>query len=117
MISEWNFKNQNSSYRGKFQGNFDERKGNLVRVIRVNRVKSGVKSMGKGLNSSFSGEFELKTCQIPVYRSDFLVRLMSMPRVSVFCFNSVMLVGPCVTGYMSLSLPVVIQPLSRASNG
>ena len=33
MTSEWNYKNQNSSYRGKFQGNFDEGKGNLVRVI------------------------------------------------------------------------------------
>ena len=39
MTSEWNYKNQNSSYRGKFRGNFDEGKGNLVRVIRVNRVK------------------------------------------------------------------------------
>ena len=48
MISEWNFKNQNLSYRGIFQGNFDEGKGNLVRVIRVNRVKSGVKSKGNG---------------------------------------------------------------------
>ena len=42
MTSEWNYKNQNSSDRSKFQGNFDEGKGNLVRVFRVqvNRVKT-----------------------------------------------------------------------------
>ena len=40
MTSEWNYKKQKSSYRGKFQGNFDEGKGNLVRVFRVRvRVK------------------------------------------------------------------------------
>ena len=41
MTSEWNYKKQRSSYRGKFQGNFHEGKGNLVRVfrVRVNRVK------------------------------------------------------------------------------
>ena len=41
MTSEWNYKKQKSSCRGKFQGNFDEGKGNLVRVfrVRVNRVK------------------------------------------------------------------------------
>ena len=42
MTSEWNYKNQKSSDRSKFQGNFDEGKGNLVRVFRVqvNRVKT-----------------------------------------------------------------------------
>ena len=30
MTSEWNYKHQKSSYRGKFQGNFDEGRGNLV---------------------------------------------------------------------------------------
>ena len=41
MTSEWNYENQKSSYRGKFQGSFDEGKGNLFRVfrVRVNRVK------------------------------------------------------------------------------
>ena len=41
MTSECNYKKQNSSYRDKFHGNFDEGKGNLVRVfrVRVNRVK------------------------------------------------------------------------------
>ena len=41
MTSEWNYKKQKSRYRGKFQGNFDEGKGNLVRVFRVqvNQVK------------------------------------------------------------------------------
>ena len=41
MTSEWNYKHQKSCYRGKFQGNFDEGKGNLVRLfrVRVNRVK------------------------------------------------------------------------------
>ena len=41
MTSEWNYKHQKSSYRGKFQGNFDEGKGNLDRVFRVqvNQVK------------------------------------------------------------------------------
>ena len=54
---------------GKFQGNFDEGKGNLVGVIRI---------------FEFSGEFELKTCQVHVYCSDSLDRLMmSMPRASV----------------------------------
>ena len=32
MASEQSHKNQNSSYRGKFQGNFDQGKVNLVRV-------------------------------------------------------------------------------------
>ena len=32
MASEWSYKNQNSSYRGKFKRNFDQGKGNLVRV-------------------------------------------------------------------------------------
>ena len=41
MASEWCYKNENSTYLGKFQGNFDQGKGNLVRVIRVrvNQVK------------------------------------------------------------------------------
>ena len=30
MTSEWNYKHQKSSYRGKFQGNFDEGKGNNI---------------------------------------------------------------------------------------
>ena len=35
MTCEWSYKNQkNSSYRGKFQWNFDQGKGNLVRVSR-----------------------------------------------------------------------------------
>ena len=32
MASEWSYKNQNSSYRGKFQWIFDQGKENLVRV-------------------------------------------------------------------------------------
>ena len=40
---EWSYKNQNSSYRGKCQGNLNQRKGNLVRV---------------------SGEFELAEFQL-----------------------------------------------------
>ena len=47
---------------------------------------------------------------VRVYCSDSLVRLMSMPRASIFC-NS-LLVGPCVTGYvlalLFVSVPVVI---------
>ena len=30
MAPKWSYKNQNSSYWGKFQRNFDEGKGNLV---------------------------------------------------------------------------------------
>ena len=33
VASEWSYKNQNSSNRGKFQWNFDEGKESLVRVI------------------------------------------------------------------------------------
>lgn len=29
MASHWSYKNQNSSYQGKFQGNVDQGKGNL----------------------------------------------------------------------------------------
>ena len=57
MTSEWNYKNQNSSYRPgvlKFQGNFDEGKGNLVGVIGISRVKMTEKR-GMGLNSSLAG--------------------------------------------------------------
>ena len=32
MASKWSYKNQNSSYRGKFQWLFDQGKGYLVRV-------------------------------------------------------------------------------------
>ena len=32
MAPEWSYKNQNSSYRGKFQWNVDQGKGDLVRV-------------------------------------------------------------------------------------
>ena len=32
MASEWGYKNQNSSYQGNFQWNFDQGKGNLVWV-------------------------------------------------------------------------------------
>ena len=32
MASEWGYKNQNSSHRDKFRWNFDQGKGNLVRV-------------------------------------------------------------------------------------
>ena len=38
---------------GKFQGNFDEGKGNLVGVIRLSRVKMTEKR-GMGLNSSLA---------------------------------------------------------------
>ena len=52
MTSEWNYKNQNSSYRAGV--NFDEGKGNLVGVIRIRRVKMTEKRV-MGLNSSLSG--------------------------------------------------------------
>ena len=39
---------------GKFQGNFDEGKGNLVGVIRISGVKMTEKR-GMGLNSRLSG--------------------------------------------------------------
>ena len=52
MTSEWNYKNQNSSYRPGV--NFDEGKGNLVGVIRISRVKMTEKR-GMGLNSSLAG--------------------------------------------------------------
>ena len=32
IASEWSDKNQNSSHPGKFERNFDQQKGNLVRV-------------------------------------------------------------------------------------
>ena len=34
MASKWSYKDQNSSYQGKFQWNFDQGKGNLVWVSR-----------------------------------------------------------------------------------
>ena len=34
MASEWSYKDQNLSYRDKFQWNFDQGKGNLVWVSR-----------------------------------------------------------------------------------
>ena len=46
MASEWGYKNQNSSHRDKFRWNFDQGKGNLVRV-------SGSSSQRKFELSSF----------------------------------------------------------------
>ena len=31
-VSDWSYQNQNSSYRGKFNWNVDQGKGNLVRI-------------------------------------------------------------------------------------
>ena len=55
MTSEWNYKNPEFelSAGGKFQGNFDEGKGNLVGVIRLSRVKMTEKR-GMGHNSSLA---------------------------------------------------------------
>ena len=66
MSSEWSYKNQNSSNRGKFQWTFDQGKGNFVRV-RVNRVKLTKKwgeIQGKWDILRVSREFELSEFEL-----------------------------------------------------
>ena len=71
IASEWSYKNQNSSYWGRFQWNFDQGKGNLVRVsgkVELSEFKlteskwltGGVKSKGNGTRVSV--EFERFYC-------------------------------------------------------
>ena len=71
IASEWSYKNQNSSYWGRFLWNFDQGKGNLVRVsgkfelseFKLSESKwltGGVKSKGNGTRVSV--EFERFYC-------------------------------------------------------
>lgn len=39
MAPKWSYKNQTSSYWGKFQRNFDQGKGNLVSRVQVMQVR------------------------------------------------------------------------------
>ena len=91
MAPKWSYKNQTSSYWGKFQRNFDQGKGNLVsrvkamqvRVSRVKMTRMWGEIQGKLDLVQVSGEFEFSEFELLRF---YCIGISTMLSTS-FCSN------------------------------
>ena len=91
MAPKWSYKNQTSSYWGKFQRNFDQGKGNLVsrvqamqvRVSRVKMTRMWGEIQGKLDLVQVSGEFEFSEFELLRF---YCIDISTMLSTS-FCSN------------------------------